>query len=94
MPKSTSSQSRSPKARANAGKSATGSARQHPFVQKIFAQTRRPEFQDYLAKLLLELCRINTTPNPDVAVMRKAEDGCFRVLERELAAMNFDGALR
>lgn len=92
MPKSKSSLSRPAKAPAPAGKSATASARQHPFVQKIFAQTRRPEFQDYLAKLLVELCRIDTTPNPDVAVMRKAEDGCFRVLERELAGMNFEGA--
>jgi acetylornithine deacetylase/succinyl-diaminopimelate desuccinylase-like protein len=45
-----------------------------------------------VTNLLTELCRINTTPNPDVAVMRKAEDGCFQILERELAALEFAGA--
>ncbi|MCX8089462.1 MAG: M20/M25/M40 family metallo-hydrolase [Verrucomicrobiae bacterium] len=35
---------------------------------------------------------MNTTPNPDVRVMRAAEDACFRILERELNALRFEGA--
>lgn len=35
---------------------------------------------------------MDTTPNPDVAKMRAAEDRCFQILERELGALNFAGA--
>ena len=41
---------------------------------------------------MVELCRFDTTARPDVAQMRAAEDACFRVLERELAALKFTGA--
>ena len=58
-------------------------------IKKIIARTRAPDTQAYIQKLLLELCRIDTTPKPDVAVMRKAEEGCFQILERELKALSF-----
>ncbi|MBI5686766.1 MAG: M20/M25/M40 family metallo-hydrolase [Verrucomicrobia bacterium] len=61
-------------------------------LKEIFARTRTPEFERYLRNLIVEICRFNTTPNADVSVMRAAEDGCFRILERELGGIHFDGA--
>lgn len=63
-----------------------------PLVREILAVTRTPQFRRYLQDLLVELCTINTTPNPDVAVMRKAEGQCFNILERELRGLAFGGA--
>ncbi|MCX6900813.1 MAG: M20/M25/M40 family metallo-hydrolase [Verrucomicrobia bacterium] len=64
----------------------------NPILKDIFARTRTPEFERYLKNLIVEICRFNTTPNPDVSVMREAEDGCFRVFERELKGVGFAGA--
>ncbi|OHE81704.1 MAG: hypothetical protein A2107_02570 [Verrucomicrobia bacterium GWF2_62_7] len=64
----------------------------NPILKEIFARTRTPEFERYLRNLIVEICRFNTTPNPDVSVMRAAEDGCFRILERELKGVGFAGA--
>ena len=61
-------------------------------VREIFARTRAPGFKRYLRSLLVELCRIDTTPNADVTKMAAAEDACFRVLERELNGLNFAAA--
>lgn len=61
-------------------------------VEQIFARTRTPEFERYLENLIVEICRFNTTPNPNVSVMREAEAGCFRILERELGGISFAGA--
>lgn len=88
--KSKSSSSRRPAPRRLAAKKPAAGA--EPVIQQILARTRRPDFQRFLADLLLELCRVDTTPNADVAVMRKAEDQCFRTLERELGALGFAGA--
>ena len=63
-----------------------------PIVRDIFARTRTASFQRYLRDLLVELCKINTTPNADVSRMQAAEDGCFRILERELSGLSFSGA--
>ncbi len=63
-----------------------------PVVREIFARTRTAGFRRYLRELLVELCRIDTTPSPEVARMRAAEDGCFRILERELGGLGFPGA--
>jgi acetylornithine deacetylase/succinyl-diaminopimelate desuccinylase-like protein len=63
-----------------------------PVLRELFAQTRSAAFSKYLTHLLVELCKINTTPNPEVAKMRVAEDGCFRILEREFGGMNHAGA--
>jgi acetylornithine deacetylase/succinyl-diaminopimelate desuccinylase-like protein len=49
-------------------------------------------FQRYLRDLLVGLCAIDTTPNPDVKRMQAAENGCFRILERELGSLGFNGA--
>ena len=61
-------------------------------IRKIQARIRTSGFQRWLQKLLVDLCRINTTPNPVVEKMRAAEDGCFQILERELGGLNFSGA--
>jgi acetylornithine deacetylase/succinyl-diaminopimelate desuccinylase-like protein len=63
-----------------------------PIVRDIFARTRTPGFQRYLRDLLVGLCAIDTTPNPEVSRMQAAEDGCFRILERELGSLGFPGA--
>jgi acetylornithine deacetylase/succinyl-diaminopimelate desuccinylase-like protein len=63
-----------------------------PIVRDIFAHTRTPGFQRYLRDLLVGLCAIDTTPNPDVRRMQVAEGGCFRILERELGSLDFTGA--
>ena len=46
-------------------------------------------FRQYLTDLLLEICRIDTTPNSDVAVMRDRESTVFAILERELRKLTF-----
>jgi acetylornithine deacetylase/succinyl-diaminopimelate desuccinylase-like protein len=61
-------------------------------LRDIFARTRAPGFQRYLRDLLVGLCAIDTTPNPDVRRMQAAEDGCFRILEQELGGLGFSGA--
>ncbi len=58
----------------------------------ILAQTRTPEFDQFLRELLLDLCRVDTTPNPDTGVMRAAEAACFDRIERELSQLAFPGA--
>ena len=63
-----------------------------PILREIFARTRTASFQRYLRDRLVELCRIDTTPNPDVAQMQAAEDRCFSILERELSGLGFAGA--
>jgi acetylornithine deacetylase/succinyl-diaminopimelate desuccinylase-like protein len=61
-------------------------------LRDIFARTRSPEFRRYLQQLLLELCRIDTTPNPEIEPMRRAEAACFAILERELGALGSPGS--
>jgi acetylornithine deacetylase/succinyl-diaminopimelate desuccinylase-like protein len=61
-------------------------------VKAIFAETRSKPFQKYLSSLLIELCRIDTTPRTDVSKMGQAEDRCFRIIERELSALQYPGA--
>ena len=61
-------------------------------ARKILVRARAVGFRDYIQKLLVELCRIDTTPKPDPAQMRDAENRCFQILERELASISFAGA--
>ncbi len=58
-------------------------------VKAISARARVAGTQAYIQNLLLDLCRVNTTPNPDVAVMRAREAKCFQILEHELKALSF-----
>src|SRR5512140_2312802 len=53
-------------------------------LKEIRARTRRAAFKQFLQTLLLDLCRIDTTPRSDVALMQEAEAKCFSRLEREL----------
>jgi acetylornithine deacetylase/succinyl-diaminopimelate desuccinylase-like protein len=61
-------------------------------LRAIFTQTRSPQFERYLKDVLVELCRIDTTPKPDPRQMAVAEDACFRIVERELRTLSFAGA--
>jgi acetylornithine deacetylase/succinyl-diaminopimelate desuccinylase-like protein len=65
---------------------------QSQLVREIFARTRHPCFGQYVKDLLVKLCRIDTTPSPDVRRMQAAESECFSILERELGALGFPGA--
>lgn len=58
-------------------------------IKQVTAQARDAKTRGYIEKLLVELCRIDTTPKSDVSVMRDAEDRCFQILERELKALSF-----
>ncbi|HEX3628440.1 MAG TPA: M20/M25/M40 family metallo-hydrolase [Verrucomicrobiae bacterium] len=60
-------------------------------IKKITALARSKNTADHIQKLLVELCRVDSTPNSEVSVMRDAEDRCFRILERELATLSFAG---
>ena len=65
--------------------------RRRSIVREILAHTRCAEFRNYLKTLLVELCLVDTTPNPAVKKMREAEGLCFNILERELTALKFSG---
>ena len=71
--------------------SPTGTA-QSRIVREILARTRSASFERHIKDLLIELCRIDTTPKPKVRQMQAAEGECFRILERELSALSFSGA--
>jgi len=61
-------------------------------VSRILARSRSAGFERYIRDLLVELCRVDTTPKSDVRQMQAAEGECFRILERELGALSFPGA--
>lgn len=61
-------------------------------VREILARTHTPAFMEYVRKLLVDLCRIDTTPKSEPEAMRVAEESCFQILERELSSLNFAGA--
>ena len=58
-------------------------------VRQLAAQARSAKTRGYIEKLLIELCRVDTTPNADVSAMRTVENQCFEILERELTALIF-----
>lgn len=60
-------------------------------IKTIVARARSKNIGEYIQELLVELCRVDTTPNPEVAVMRDAENRCFQILERELKTLPFAG---
>jgi acetylornithine deacetylase/succinyl-diaminopimelate desuccinylase-like protein len=45
--------------------------------QKIRARCADPTFQDELTALLIDMCAVDTTPNPEVSVMREREKQVF-----------------
>src|ERR1039457_5426585 len=90
--KRTKSQRRPRKAAASDRRDSSGGPATPPIIRDILARTRSAGFQRYLRDLMVELCEIDTTPNADVTRMQAAENGCFRILERELSALSFPGA--
>ncbi len=63
-------------------------------IEHIVGATKDPELRRYVTDLLVEICRIDTTPFADVTRMRDAEDAVFGVLEHELDQVGFPGAHR
>lgn len=61
-------------------------------ARRVFGVTRTSQFLDYLRDLLVELCKVDTTPHPDVRKMREREAHCFSILERELAGLGIPEA--
>lgn len=59
--------------------------------RKISTLARSAALRTYAQRLLLELCRIDTTPNVAPAQMRNAEAQCFQIIERELSGLSFEG---
>lgn len=60
--------------------------------ERIVAKVQNPAFREYVTRLLVEICRIDTSPFPDVSRMRDAEERVFSIIERELASLSFSGA--
>jgi acetylornithine deacetylase/succinyl-diaminopimelate desuccinylase-like protein len=60
-------------------------------IERVRTRIRTPQFTEYLKQLLLELCRIDTTPHPEIHRMHNAEDQCFKVIERELGKISLSG---
>lgn len=63
-------------------------------LKEIRAQTRSAGFKRFVQNLLLDLCRIDTTPRPEVALMQEAEAQCFSRLERELQSLGTEVQIR
>lgn len=58
-------------------------------IPAIANAARSDAFRDYLTRLLVEICGIDTTPRPDIDKLRRAESAVFDVLERELRSFAF-----
>jgi acetylornithine deacetylase/succinyl-diaminopimelate desuccinylase-like protein len=54
-------------------------------IDEILKATKSQEWRDKATSLLVEICKIDTTPASDVTIMRDAEAKVFDILERELA---------
>lgn len=61
-------------------------------IRRVRECTDSDAFRVYLRDLLVELCRIDTTPGPDIERMRRAEAVAFDVIERELGGAGLPGA--
>ncbi len=61
-------------------------------VRKCLQRIDSEEFRRWLVELLVEICKVDTTPSPDVARMREAESAVFDVLQRELERFPFERA--
>lgn len=62
--------------------------------RKIVSSIHKPEFREYVENLVMELCRIDTTPSAEPRRMGEAEERCFEIIERELDGLRFDKARR
>ncbi len=61
-------------------------------AERALARVRAERFRQWLLELLIEICRVDTSPSPDVARMRAAESAVFDSIERELARLPFQRA--
>ena len=60
-----------------------------PEIEQLAAT---PQFRQDLVDLLVAICQIDTTPNPDVAALGSAEAAVFDLLESRFAACGLNGA--
>ena len=58
----------------------------------VLARCAAPAFRAWMADLLVELCEVDTTPSPDVALMAARESAVFDIISRELSACDLPGA--
>ncbi len=59
-------------------------------VDFILAEMSRDAFHAYARDLLVELCRVDTSPNSDVSVMKENEDKAYDIIRREIASIAGD----
>lgn len=59
---------------------------------EVLTRCADPAFRTWLADLLIELCAVDTTPTPDMAVMAARESEVFDIISREIAACALPGS--
>lgn len=60
--------------------------------QEVLTRCADPAFRTWLADLLVELCAVDTTPSPDIAMSAARELDVFNTISRQLAACCLSGA--
>jgi acetylornithine deacetylase/succinyl-diaminopimelate desuccinylase-like protein len=61
-------------------------------IKEIISLAQSEQTRQYVADLLLDICRVDTSPFADVDQMRKAENKVFERLEQEFQLIPFAGA--
>ncbi len=61
-------------------------------AREVQRRVRSDGTRKFIRELLLALCRIDTTPRPEPARMKAAENACFLLLEAQLARLGFPGS--
>lgn len=61
-------------------------------VSSISQVARSSQFRQYLVQTLMNLCKVDTAINPDVAFMAKGEKQALQQIEREIAEMKLPAA--
>lgn len=61
-------------------------------AREIRTLARDPKTLGEIERLLVRLCRVDTTPKANVAAMREAESLCFQILTEELCDLAFSDA--
>ena len=61
-------------------------------VQKVKQLSSDNGFKSEIVDFLTRICEIDTTPNPDIAIMRGREREVFDIIKQRLEAFSFSGA--
>jgi len=62
------------------------------FQREVLARCAEPAFRQWLTRLLVELCEVDTTPSADVAALAAREAAVFDIISRELADCALPGS--